>query len=199
MTDFISGKLGARGVASGAARQPSQLTIAIEDESSAGRFVPTRPLVFSEAARAVFTAGRALWRYYHAQPGANPDASYYDIREHFQGRNAKGRMNAASQDTRYTELLAALRNAMGRPPRRANTFTLRLPGRAVWGKRESSQRGSAANQAFFEKMRLVWPPVSPSAVRWGHLRLKISTPKPGYFSANLSPTHGESWGNSVKS
>lgn len=134
MTDFISGKLGARGVASGAARQPSQLTIAIEDESSAGRFVPTRPLVFSEAARAVFTAGRALWRYHHTQLGARPNASCYDIRGYFRGHNAKGRINAASGDAHHTGLLTSLRNAMGRPPRRANTFTLRLPGRAVWGK-----------------------------------------------------------------
>ena len=60
-------------------------------------------------------AGRELWRYYHAQPGANPNASYYDIRLHFQGvkRTASGKeqMNASSSDTTYTTLLAALRAA----------------------------------------------------------------------------------------
>ena len=69
----------------------------------------------SNAARAVLDAGRALWRYYHAQPGANPNASYYDIRLHFQGvkRTASGKemMNADSPDATYTELLAKLRAA----------------------------------------------------------------------------------------
>ena len=32
----------------------------------------------SPAARAVLDAGRELWKYYHAQPDANPNASYYD-------------------------------------------------------------------------------------------------------------------------
>ena len=56
----------------------------------------------SSAARAVLEAGRELWRYYHAQPNANPNASYYDIRLHFQGvkKTASGReqMNATSSD-----------------------------------------------------------------------------------------------------
>ena len=69
----------------------------------------------SNAARAVLDAGRALWRYYHAQPGANPNASYYDIRLHFQGvkRTASGKeqMNATSADETYNTLLAALRTA----------------------------------------------------------------------------------------
>ena len=69
----------------------------------------------SEAARAVMDAGRELWRYYHAQPGANPNASYYDIRLHFQGvkRTASGKeqMNATSADETYNKLLAALRAA----------------------------------------------------------------------------------------
>ncbi|MDE5815623.1 MAG: hypothetical protein K2H42_04975, partial [Alistipes sp.] len=46
--------------------------------------------------------------YYHSQAGANADASFYDIRLHFQGRNNKGRMNSDSTDTRYTELIGTL-------------------------------------------------------------------------------------------
>ncbi|NLO20086.1 MAG: hypothetical protein GX121_09495, partial [Ignavibacteria bacterium] len=61
------------------------------------------PLVFSTEAEAVFDAGRELWRYYHAQPDCNANASLYDIREHFQGRSASGRMNSASKDERYTQ------------------------------------------------------------------------------------------------
>ena len=60
-------------------------------------------------------AGRALWRYYHSQPDANPNAYYYDIRLHFQGvkRTASGKeqMNAASGDETYNSFLAALRSA----------------------------------------------------------------------------------------
>ena len=70
---------------------------------------------FSPAARAVLDAGRELWRYYHAQPDANPNASYYDIRLHFQGvkRTASGKeqMNATSSDATYNALLANLRAA----------------------------------------------------------------------------------------
>lgn len=63
----------------------------------------------SPEAQAVLDAGRELWRYYHAQPDANPNAALYDIRLHFQGTNAKGKMNADSNDARYTELITALR------------------------------------------------------------------------------------------
>lgn len=68
-----------------------------------------RPLQFSSEAQAVLNAGRELWRYYHAQPNANPNAALYDIRLHFQGTNTKGKMNADSDDARYTELITALR------------------------------------------------------------------------------------------
>ncbi len=70
----------------------------------------------SPTARAVLDVGCELWRYYHAQPNANPNASYYDIRLHFQGTttDAKGKvkMNSDSSDTTYTTLLANLRAAM---------------------------------------------------------------------------------------
>ena len=65
----------------------------------------------SPAARAVLDAGRNLWRYYHAQPSANPNASYYDIRAHFQGCKPNGTMNAKSDDATYNAFLAALRAA----------------------------------------------------------------------------------------
>jgi hypothetical protein len=62
-------------------------------------------------ARAVLDAGRELWRYYHAQPGALPDASFYDIRARFQGFKPNGHMNPDSPDATYTRLLSALRDA----------------------------------------------------------------------------------------
>ena len=81
-----------------------------------------KAFVFSDEAMAVMDAGRELWRYYHAQPGANPNASYYDIRMYFQGSTKdakrKERMNSESSDARYTELLANLRTAMKHLARR---------------------------------------------------------------------------------
>jgi len=67
---------------------------------------------FSPEAQAVFNAGQKLWKHYHKQPYINVNASFYDIREYFQGRNDKGRMNATSKDEKYTELIADLRSAM---------------------------------------------------------------------------------------
>lgn len=74
--------------------------------------ISNQPLAFSEEAKAVFDAGRELWKYYHAQPNVNVNASYYDIREYFQGRNDKGKMNAKSLDQIYTNLNAELKNKM---------------------------------------------------------------------------------------
>jgi hypothetical protein len=65
---------------------------------------------FSEEATAVFDAGRELWKYYHSQSDINVNASLYDIREYFQGRNDKGRMNARSNDSNYTKLISELRD-----------------------------------------------------------------------------------------
>ena len=76
---------------------------------------PAKKENLTPVARAVLDAGRELWRYYHAQPDANPNASYYDIRLHFQGvkRTASGKeqMNATSSDATYNALLANLRAA----------------------------------------------------------------------------------------
>ncbi len=67
---------------------------------------------FSEEAKNVFDTGRELWKYYHRQENVNPNASLYDIREHFQGRNSKGRMNSKSEDETYTKLIGNLRSAL---------------------------------------------------------------------------------------
>ncbi|MDI9311842.1 MAG: hypothetical protein QM535_16640 [Limnohabitans sp.] len=66
-------------------------------------------LTFSDTAKQVFDAGRELWKYYHKQPNCNVNASLYDIKEFFQGRNAKGRMNNSSEDKIYTLLIDTLR------------------------------------------------------------------------------------------
>jgi len=65
---------------------------------------------------AVMDAGRELWRYYHRQPGANPNASFYDIRLHFQGTktlpSGKVQMNTESNDPTYTTLITNLRQRL---------------------------------------------------------------------------------------
>jgi len=53
-----------------------------------------------------------LWKYYHAQPKCNVNASLYDIREHFKGRNEQGKMNNKSEDATYMELITALRGKL---------------------------------------------------------------------------------------
>ena len=66
----------------------------------------------SKEAKAVFNAGKALWQYYHEtiqlDDRAVIDASLYEIREYFKGRN-NGRMKAKSTDERFNELDADLR------------------------------------------------------------------------------------------
>ena len=136
MSDLLAGKGGTRSVASGGKYVQTGLTgwtgsadgdctgggtrsVASADGTEAvppNPVNPVNPVQISPAARAVLDAGRELWRYYHAQPHANPNASYYDIRRHFQGMKttAKGKeqMNPTSADETYNVLLAALRAAM---------------------------------------------------------------------------------------
>jgi len=102
MTDFIKGK----------PKPPrtSSFTVLIlfEPEESYGSY----PLEFSKEATAVFDAGRELWKYYHRQPNCNVNASLYDIREHFQGRNEAGKMNNKSSDEIYMNLIGDLRDKL---------------------------------------------------------------------------------------
>jgi len=59
---------------------------------------------------AICSTRKELWRYYHSQKDINVNASLYDIREYFQGRNEKtNRMNNSSTDQKYNELMAVLR------------------------------------------------------------------------------------------
>ena len=88
---------------------------ALCDSSVVG--MTNKTLIFSPEATAVFNAGRELWKYYHeiasqARNDYNVNASFYDIREHFQGRNDKGRMNSKSDDITYTERIGNLRESL---------------------------------------------------------------------------------------
>lgn len=77
-----------------------------------------KPLEFSETALSVLNTGREIYRYYHAQDFTNHDyntnASLYDIKEFFQGRNAQGKLNppVKAKDTYYKQLYANLQDAL---------------------------------------------------------------------------------------
>ncbi|MDR0638230.1 MAG: hypothetical protein LBG27_04890 [Spirochaetaceae bacterium] len=70
-------------------------------------------MTFSPEAQAVLGAGRELWQYYHTAikdiRSASVNASFYDIREFFQGRKETGTMNATSNDAAYNFLIKGLR------------------------------------------------------------------------------------------
>jgi len=112
MTDFMAGKLGQKEAPS---QEHNLFTLAGEEnpKQEYSSFVPKEPLQFTPQAQAVFEAGKALWQYYFSQPKVNVNASLYDIREYFQGRNEKGKMNNKSTDERYNTLIGNLREALG--------------------------------------------------------------------------------------
>lgn len=95
MTDFIAGKI---------------KHDVVSDLFNTANNERTTALEFSSEAKALFDAGRKLWRYYHEQPGCNVNASLYDIREHFQGRDEAGKMNNTSDDETYMSLIRELRD-----------------------------------------------------------------------------------------
>ena len=97
MSDFTNGKLIQNGYSSLFEQQKNKMCIKRE---------------FSLEATAVFNAGRELWKYYHAQPNININASLYDIKEYFQGRNENGKMNNKSEDAKYNELMKNLREKL---------------------------------------------------------------------------------------
>ncbi|GAB4337324.1 MAG: hypothetical protein OHK0038_15760 [Flammeovirgaceae bacterium] len=100
MYKFIQGKLKPNG--NGTLYEPEKIR--------------TTPLEFSLEAQAVLEAGREVWKYYHSQKFIagryNPNASLYDIKEYFQGRNQTGKMNNKSTDETYNALLANLKESL---------------------------------------------------------------------------------------
>jgi hypothetical protein len=71
---------------------------------------------FSPEAQEVLNSGRELWKYYHSKTrndqNAPVDASFYDIREFFQGRSEKGTMKQKSDDETYNALIKDLRQKL---------------------------------------------------------------------------------------
>ncbi|GAA7232812.1 hypothetical protein HpCK35_17620 [Helicobacter pylori] len=77
-----------------------------------------KPLKFSPSALKVFDAGREIYRHYHTQDFTNrpynANASLYDIKEFFQGRNMQGKLNPPpkAKDEYYKQLYANLQDAL---------------------------------------------------------------------------------------
>jgi len=70
---------------------------------------------FSPEAKDVFEAWKKLWTYYHencSNSDYTADASLYDIREYFQWRNDKWKMNNKSNDEKYMKLIWNLREKL---------------------------------------------------------------------------------------
>ncbi|GHT49897.1 hypothetical protein AGMMS49982_04210 [Bacteroidia bacterium] len=116
---FLSGKITKNGYAD--LFDPDYLLDAKNKKTAKMNWKKGEKREFSPAATAVFDAGRELWRYYHGIAGQarndreglyNVNASLYDIREYFQERNDKGKMNNTSTDTQYTELIGNLRKKL---------------------------------------------------------------------------------------
>jgi hypothetical protein len=112
MTNFIKGKIKQETTTTDLFSTSCQPELVSGSNEMMKRVQHDKPLEFSEEATAVFDAGRGLWKYYHAQKDVNVNASLYDIREYFQGRNDKGRMNSKSDDATYTKLIAELRSKL---------------------------------------------------------------------------------------
>lgn len=100
MSDFLAGKI--------KVEKPKGL---FTDASVGANISPKK---FTDEAKEVLDAGRELWRYYHEQPDANVNASLYDIKEYFKGRDENGRLKNSSDDAQYNELFDNLQIAMKR-------------------------------------------------------------------------------------
>jgi hypothetical protein len=71
---------------------------------------------FSDEAASVLKSGLALWKYYHQKiknnETAHVNASLYDIKIFFQGRDGKNRLITKSNDETYNKLIAELKDAL---------------------------------------------------------------------------------------
>jgi hypothetical protein len=78
-------------------------------------FLQTRKKMSKEA-KAVYNAGKTLWTYYHEaiqlDDKALVDASLYEIREFFKGRDEKKRMKTKSDNEQFNALDADLRSLL---------------------------------------------------------------------------------------
>lgn len=123
MTNFIAGKT-SQNISTNYIDKTHQKSLFEEDTIKNNFLDRVEAKTFSPEAKAVFAAGKELYKYYHTQPflsfGREPEkqgdfitnASLYDIKEYFQRRNEKGKMNPKSPDETYTLLITNLRKTL---------------------------------------------------------------------------------------
>lgn len=103
LLDFLKGKIREQ-------KESSNLFLRVKKEN--------KPLEFSQSALNVFNAGKEIYCYYHTQDftnsSYNANASLYDIKEFFQGRNAQGKLNPPikAKDEHYKQLYSNLQDAL---------------------------------------------------------------------------------------
>ncbi|WP_104690975.1 nucleoside 5-triphosphatase RdgB (dHAPTP, dITP,XTP-specific) [Helicobacter heilmannii] len=104
LLDFLEGK----SLASRTAKAKKELF-----SQSTPATIQARPS-FSPVALSVLHAGQELYTYYHTQEKSDPNASLYDIKEFFSGRDAKGKLKPTSKakDAHYKMLYAQLKEAL---------------------------------------------------------------------------------------
>ena len=66
----------------------------------------------SPTAKQVWQIAKSLWQYYLSQPNINVNASFYDIKEYFKGRDKEGKMNKKSNDEQFNNYIKNLNQAM---------------------------------------------------------------------------------------
>lgn len=113
MLEFIQGKIKISNK-----KKKGQQEFDFQNDELEDTFIPTKPLIFSEEAKAVLETAKELFKHYHKQAkdkeNYNPNAALYDIKAHFQGFNDKGKMNPPqkAKDEAYKEKLGELNYAL---------------------------------------------------------------------------------------
>lgn len=113
MLEFIQGKIKISNK-----KKKGQQEFDFQNDELEDTFIPTKPLIFSEEAKAVLETAKELFKHYHEQAkdkeNYNPNAALYDIKAHFQGFNDKGKMNPPqkAKDEAYKEKLGELNYAL---------------------------------------------------------------------------------------
>ncbi|EJM3943266.1 hypothetical protein NOI72_000454 [Campylobacter upsaliensis] len=109
MLEFIQGKIKISNK-----KKKGQQEFNFQSDELEDTFIPTKPLKFSEEAKAVLETAKELFKHYHEQAkdkeNYNPNTALYDIKAHFQGFNDKGKMNPPqkAKDEAYKEKLGEL-------------------------------------------------------------------------------------------
>lgn len=116
MSDFISGKNGTETIH----KTYSQGDLFENQQEKSDENTCLKDNMSPEAT-AVMDAGRKIWSYYMMQSGINVNASLYDIKEFFKGRDEKGRMNATSNDECFNQLMDDLRIALNNLAKKIET------------------------------------------------------------------------------